>query len=111
MHTMSRTVFLGAAMLAPLAAVPANAQQLALYGTVLVAGGSAPTPLRFARVVLNANGTTVGPILTDDGGHFAFLGTSPGTYTLRVYVDGRSAPVWQRDVLVPGRLSPIVVSL
>ena len=110
MRTISRAIFFCAAVVAAQAAAPASAQELALYGTVLVSGASSPTPLRFSKVLLNANGTDVGPVLTDEGGHFSFLGTNPGTYMLCIYIDGKDAPIWRKDVVVPGRLT-IVVTL
>ena len=86
-------------------------QRVMLYGTVLAQSASgAPTPLRYAKVFLYATDGWVGPVLTDDAGHFAFYDTNRGNYTLRVYVEGHLEPVLTQSVTVPGRLPPVVVN-
>ena len=86
-------------------------QRVMLYGTVLVQSATgSPAPLRYAKVFLRADGASIGPVLTDDQGHFSFYDTNRGSYTLSVYLDGRPDPVFAQTVTVPGRLPPVVVS-
>ena len=86
-------------------------QRVMLYGTVLTQSSSgSPTPLRYAKVFLYAGDAHIGPVLTDDQGHFAFYDTNRGSYTLRVYLDGLPEPVLTQTVMVPGRLVPVVIN-
>lgn len=103
-NTFGLAIALGAAtaLLAPLSA---PAQTVTLYGTIV--GGASHAPVRLAKVYLKGTHGTIGPVLTDANGAFAFIDAPAGTYTLQVYTGSGTSAVFTETVTVPGRLPPI----
>ena len=85
-------------------AVAAAQQRVMLYGTLQTESEcGAAAPLRSASVFFDADDASIGPLRTDDRGHFAFYDTNRGSYRLRVFLEGGQEPVLMQTVMVPER--------
>lgn len=104
MRPVNRSLVLAALLVTTLCA-PVRAQSLSLSG--MVVRGSAASPVEDARVYLHHGTLDIGPSITDAAGRYAFYDTAPGTYRLRVEINGQI--VLNRTVTVPGRITPLAV--
>jgi hypothetical protein len=100
------------AMLIPMAAAPAAAQDVgALQGTVVDAD-ALPIPGAAVRLVGSPDGRAVEPVRTDGHGVFRFPGLVPGAaYVLHVEADGFAAIEMTGLVAARGRTTSVTVVL
>lgn len=88
----------------------AYAQNLSLSGSLYRRNphGTTPIAANGYRVYLyNRSAKWIGPAITDFKGRYAFYNITSGSYLMRVYDDGHK--VWEQEVRIPGRVSPIVL--
>ena len=55
----------------------------------------------------SSNANWIGPAVTDTFGRYAFDAMSSGSYSLRIFINGKR--VWEQVVVVPGQVPPIVL--
>jgi uncharacterized protein (DUF2141 family) len=99
-------------MLAVVLTANAFAQSVALTGSLRTSNG----PVAGATIYVTqrkdpngnaVNGSRVGPVVTSGAGTFTFYNLAAGQYSLSVSI--AQTTVWQGTVVVPGRLSPILL--